>query len=839
VQTIRYAWRGLRRTPGFTLVAVLTLALGIGANTAFFGLVDAIVFRPTSIARLDHVFTITMKDPPAMTLVKELQPPDFRAIEASRPATVTAVAGVVGAARYPSLVQVPGRAEYVLIEVITGGYADVFGLHAQAGRWISPDDDRDGAQVAVISDRLWREWFGASPDVVGHATISSGSRRFTIVGVAPPGFRGVQTGLAPTEVWVPLGTSRSPQRSYGGTDLYGQYHVRPPGVQTFVKVQPGVATGQAVGDLRAVMTTQSKDPAAPTLALRPAREALRVDELVAMGVGTLAFSGLVLLAACANLANLLYARGTQRASEIAVRLSLGASTGDILRLFLAEATLIACVAAALGLALASAATHAFTAAFPTFRLAGNLGVTIDVSPDYRVFFYAFGAGAFAALVVGLVTAWRSSRVPVTQALASSATSSVVSSRRRGLPTTFVSVQITAAVLLLIGAGLFLENTRSALDRRVHYDTSLLTAARVDVPRIFSANYRAEASEVHVARAREFFDSLLARASQLPGIEHVALVDALPGGTAPAPNTGSGTGHLTAEEPPAGGRERPHRANSAWVYASPGLLETIGVPLRRGRDFWPSDARDTRPVAILSESAADALWPGEDPIGKHITCCELERQSITVVGVAADPVSSSDDSPLTRASNVVFLPASQGSNTEMLVVVRSAKPAAQVEPLRAAVRSLDDTAPVFDAGPVDEFLLAGVAVERAKRALTTTLGLLALGIAMLGVYAVVGYFVSRRTREFGLRLALGAAPRQIVKLVVDYSVHIILVGLLPGVLLASLGTRLVEHQLFGIMPNGITMWVVAPLLMLAAGVVAGFVPAHRAAGVDPNVTLREL
>jgi hypothetical protein len=273
--------------------------------------------------------------------------------------------------------------------------------------------------------------------------------------------------------------------------------------------------------------------------------------------------------------------------------------------------------------------------------------------------------------------------------------------------------------------------------------------------------------------------------------------------------------------------------------SPGFLQATGIRLLRGRDIQPADAYGAPLVAVLSRSAAEGLWPDEDPIGKRIGCCRQLYQTLTVVGVADDPVSSSDRSPWTRASNFVLLASAQTGNHERFIVVRAANPEGQVDAMRALIHGLDPRVPVFDAGPVDEFLLAGVAIARAQRVVTMSLGLLALGIATFGIYGVVGYFVSRRTREFGLRLALGATPRQVLKLVVDYAIHIILIGLLPAVLLASLGTRLFEHQLPGLMPNGITMWVVAPLIMLATGVLAGLVPARRASRVDPNVTLREL
>jgi hypothetical protein len=340
-----------------------------------------------------------------------------------------------------------------------------------------------------------------------------------------------------------------------------------------------------------------------------------------------------------------------------------------------------------------------------------------------------------------------------------------------------------------------------------------------------------------ARREAFFAELVRRARALPGVEAAALTDALPGGTSPAPYRMPGVLQITAGPEGAAGRLR--NLDASWISVSPGFPETMGSRLLRGRGIQPADAYGAPLVAVLSRSAAEGLWPGEDPIGRVITCCQLKGQTLTVVGVVDDPVSSSDVSRWTRHSNLVLLSSAQTGSDERFLVLRTANPEGQTAPLRALIHGLDPRVPVFDAGPVDEFLLAGVAVARAQRVVSATLGLLALGIATLGIYGVVAYFVSRRMREFGLRLALGATPRQILKLVVDYAVHIILIGLLPGVLLASLGTRLLEGQLAGLMPNGITMWVAAPIVVLASGVLAGLVPARRAARVDPNVMLREL
>ncbi len=843
VRDLRYAARQLRRTPGFTAAAVLTLALGIGANTALFSIVDALAFRPiAAVPPIDDVSVIATRDNQSLRVGLEVPFADLEALEAAPPASISAAAGVAFSGAY--LIKQPGRAEYVLSERISGQYARLFDLRAQVGRWLADEDNTGvaGRDVVVISDRLWREWFDARPDVAGREALNLNGTPHTVVGVATPDFHGVHGGLTGQvhggltgqfDLWVPLGHPPPPnpdrpswQQVYGAT--------------IFVKRRTGHTDSQMTGQVLGLLARQPPaQPAAKTrLELLPAHAAVNTSSLNTLTLGILAFSLLVFCAACANLANMLHARGAERAGEIAVRLSLGARPWRVLRLFMTEAALIAGAAAMFGLAMAIAATQAFGRMFPSFRVARELHVTLDLSPDYRVLLAAFGAGTLAALLVGLGTAWRSSRAPLQQALAGGS-AAVITRRGRGVRTLLVSVQITAAVLLLISAGLFLQNTSAPLRTNTAYDTSVLTSARVQ-PALPEQRPDTAAYDPSVVRPslriQLTFERILDAARHLPGIDSAVLASALPGGTLPPPR--SQPSGLVAEPPPDGLSGTPRRFDDSFIAVSPGFFAGIGLPILRGRGFLPGDNENAAPVAVLSETAAAGLWPHEDPIGKRVSCCGAPRGStpelthwITVVGVAADPVRP--------RSAFVFTPAAQHPQTEMLVVLRSTPGTGAVDALRAAVRSVDENAAVLDAAPVDEILLAGVATERAVRLLTGSLGLISLGIAVLGVYGVVAFFVSRRVREFGLRLALGATPRQVLRLVVDHAIHIVLVGLLPGVFLSSIGTRLFESSRIRIMPNGIDTWVEVPLLILAAGIVAALVPATRASRVDPNVALREL
>ncbi len=796
---------------------MLTLALGIATNTAIFAIVDELNFKPIANTNVDDVYTLWMSDRSVGRYSDEVQIADYETIRAYPPPGIVAVCAVTfgyGAGQ----LQIPGRAENALGLSVSGGYANVFRLRAQAGRWISDEDNQGvaGADVAVISDRLWREWFAARPEIAGVATITINRRFHRIVGVAQPGFLGDSV-----DYWRPMGHPVPLPAS----SMTLRLRKIQPGVQVSIRTSPGTAPVQIADALTAAISSRVPRPESPGGKVELVEAGRNtVDRLARTGYLILGFAALVFFAACANLGNMLYARTTEREGELAIRLALGATRAAIVRLLLAETVLICAAAATLGLAMAVVALRLFSDAFPALQVNYFQHVTLDLSLDWRTFAFAVGAGAAAAIFVGLASVWRSGRVSLLTRLAASSQAVVARTEGRTLRTLLVSIQITAAVVLLIASDIFIENTGRRFDERLLFDTSHLAAARLELPQ-----------EYDESRGPHFFDQLVARVRAFDGVEAAALADALPGGSAPSPRGGFAA--FTAEAPPRGVSGLPRRLDGSWIHASPGYVATLGLTLTRGRDLQPTDAAGSLPVVVITESVASGLWPGEDPIGKRIVCCR-EAHLRTVVGVVSDPVRSSIASPLTRPGNFVILPAAQKFEREMLIVLRSATPLAQIEPLRRAVVSLDESVPVFDAGLVERTQFAGPAAERASRVLAGSLGAIALAIAVLGVYAVVSYFVSRRRREFGLRLALGATRGQVVKLVVDYAIHMVLVGLLPGVLLASLGTRVFEAELtrlrmFG--PDGrltawssLTVWVAVPLLMLVAGVLAAYIPARRAA-----------
>ncbi|MEZ5319539.1 MAG: ABC transporter permease [Vicinamibacterales bacterium] len=842
---VRYAARQLWHTPGFTLTAVLTLALGIGATTTLFAVVNGAIFRLTDGFSVERVTRPGLMD--GLGTHYALAAPVARLREIER-AHSPAIVGVAGVSRQSLAVRRPGRVETLSAELVSGDYATVFEIRPAAGRWLTAEDDRDAAPVpvAVISHRIWREWFGARPEAVGSATIRIGRQDFTVIGVAEPAFNGLSGFFVRTDVWLPLASRVRPGDA-------GQQ--APSRVEVFVRWQRAVPPVDVAHALLEPMVSDATTAHLEQLRQSTVRWGLPLDErrtrirfelvqagealyitwAVQRGLAFLAIAALVLVAASANFANLLNARGTQRTGELAVRMSLGAGRGRILRLLTAESLLIAGAASGLGLLIAAAATRAFQAMFPALAILGGREMAIgDLALDGRVIAFSLGAGLLATAGVGTVAAWRASRAPLQSVVsAGGAAPGQTPGRGRWLRTTLVAVQVTVAVVLALASATFIEDVLYRLEQQglrgrvVHYDTSRVVAGQVALPRDLGADY-------NEPRGRQFFDRILPALARLPDVEAAGLADAIPGALGPA---APASDFLELADTPEGLAGFRQRAVTSYVRVSPGFLRVLDLPVLAGRDLRATDAYGAPLVAVITESAAEAAWPGQDPIGRQIQ--RRRGPPITIVGVTADPVTSADDSPWRRPSNVVYLPLAQSFTGRAYLVVRSSAPERQPDAMRAAVVAMDDRLALDEPATVASGALSRDTALRALMAVVTGLGAIALAIAMVGVYGVIAFFVSRRTREIGIRAALGATPRQILRMVIDEALHIVLVGLLCGVFVAAMVLRAVLAARAGIHPGGATSWIVVPVLLLACGILAGYLPARRAARIDPNVALREL
>jgi predicted permease len=783
----------------------MTLALAVGVNTALFSVVNALSFKPIPGVNVDRVSQIGYG-------WSSLTVGQLRQLERTPPQTIVAVAGA--RELWDTTVQVPGRAEQLSPYLISGSLSRVFGLTAQVGRWIEPEDDVEtSAGVVVISDRMWREWFGASREVIGRVTIHVNKQTFTVIGVALPEFRGLSPMAVKETIWLPLASAKRVDRLLSMPNQVADEQQ----TVSFVKARPEASAGAVQDSVQFVFPPRvgPGPPGRPRI-LIPAGDALRRSSLGGIESMLMIVAVLIFVAACANLTNMLFARGLRRAGEIGVRLTLGASAGRLFRLLFAEVAVISGLAVAAGFSIAGILTRLLASTLSDFRPSRyeTVRMVLDLSLDHRVLLFACAAGVIATALVGALTAWRTSRLPLLRTLASAGAAPNTTAQARGVRTALVSVQVTSALLMLLGAGFVHENVRRTLDatklssRRVDYDTAHLVTARLDL----------KLHDYTEPRGRDFYARLVRDLAHVPDVESAALADGVPGDAV--------NGTMFAAESRSGQVGISRRLNAKYSRVTPGFLATIGLTLRRGRDFSEHDTFGAPPVAIVSDSVAADLWPGEDAIGKRMLFGAVEW--LTVVGVVADP-----------AGPFAFVPFAQRYTPGMLVTVRSATPEAVVAPLQAAIRALDNDVAILDAAPAEATLLGWVRSVQATGVLVTSLGALALGIAMLGVYGVVSFFVSSRIREFGIRTALGATPGSIVRMVLDQAVHLLLVGLLPGVFIASVGSRIIENRIFKVMPNEISTWVGVPLIVLMTGLVAGYLPARRAARVDPNVALRDL
>ena len=838
---LQYAWRRLRRTPAFSLTAVLTLALGIGTATAVFGVVDALTFRPVAGVQLDGAYALAVR---GTQKNKRIEIPWSVARELHRRIAADGIRVAIQAGYWTAGVETGDRsAQSVSAASIGGDFADVYGLRAQHGRWLTADDDDNaaGSHAAVISDRLWRDWYGGRPEIVGQALMavrfSRDVVRVRVVGVAAPGVRGMMPQTNFTDLWISHAAVRDGFAGRPQIDTLAVHTiVRPPAQAAPVATAASVKT-----TLASVMPALDRDVTTVTLA--PIRLSLNPDSMSPLRLASLAVSLLVLAAACANLANMLLARGAHRAGEVAIRLALGANRIRIARIFVAEIALIAGSAAITAVVFAVIGLRVFGHAVPNMSVGPGVELTPDLTLNVRMLVYALLASAAASAIVGVIAAWRGSATRPGRMLAASSVTSSTAPRARVLRTGMVSIQITVALVLVMAAGLYLETMivklieRGIFGRRVNYDTSRVAAARIDLaPNGFSE-----------ARGRYVLDRMLAAVRRLPDVEAVAIASGLPGALHPL---AAREMYLVLDDTATALGGHPGRGAAEYLSVSPGFLATIGLPVRLGRDFQASDEYSSERVAILSQRAAEILWPDENPLGKRIagpsnqlptgnrwSSWAVAPPLMTVIGIVDEPVTPNQLGPYSAASQFVFVPFAQHYTPIASIVVRTSRPEALESPLRQTVRAIDPEVPLLDMNTVDSTVLAWIAPMRAATLLAGSLAALSLGIAALGVYGVISFFTSARTREFGIRLALGATPRQVTKLVLDDAVRLVLIGLLPGVFIASVGSRYVEARLFGIMPNSITNWVIVPIVVLVTGIVAAYLPARRASRADPTLTLR--
>jgi predicted permease len=808
-QDFRFALRGLIRQPGFTAVAITTLALGLGASAAIFSVFRAVLLAPLPYAEPDRrVMVWSRWTGFDKTWVSAAEVHDYRTRArqlASVAAWSTGQVNLTG----------NGDPERVGAGQVTANILDVLGATPLIGRGFQPGEDAtgDGAAVAIIGHGLWQRRFGGDPSIIGRL-IQIDGRSMEVIGVMPPGFR-LPTDFRedfaePSELWTPLVLDPDPDNR-GNHGLYAA-----------AVLTPGASAASANAELKAITTAFTREGLYPEAMRFEAIAVTFVDEILApvkpalllVGVATI----LLLLIACANVANLLLARAESRRKELALRTALGAGRLRLLRPLLAETTILSLAGAALGLVIAFGGTRllaeANVAAIPR---AGSADI------DLPVLGFSLALALLTALVCGLVPALRASQVDLADTLKDGAQNVTVGAGRQRTRSALVVAEMALAVVLLVSAGLALRSLWALRQVELGFDPERVLTLRVALPQV---GYE------EPAQVESFYQRLLERVRALPGVVAAGAVRSLPLAAT------IGDWGLDIE----GYVETPgNNAKGDWQVSTDGALEALGERLVAGRSFTAADRADTLPVALVNETMARKYWADGNPIGRRIRMGSPTRPWITVVGIVADQQHNGLGGLVKEKfyrPHAQFSQVTQFAPRGMTLVVKTAGEPMQALPaIRHALAGIDRSVPIAAARPMTDVVSGAIAAPRFTGWLLGLFAVTALTLAAIGIYGVLSYLVTQRTREIGIRVAVGAGPAEVLRLVVGRGLALALTGVAIGVVVALVASRVMESLLFGIEPRDPATFIGVPVVLTVVALVASIVPAIRAARVDPIVALR--
>jgi putative ABC transport system permease protein len=801
LQDFRYALRSLAGNPMFAAVVVLPLALGIGANTAIFTIVDAALIRSLPYRepdRLVHFFEV--KDDG--TNPHEASYPDFQDWRRAH----QFVEGVAAYSPYglAATLAAGGESERIVLAGATPGFFPLLGVQAALGRTFMNAEDQPGAApVALLSDGLWRRRFGANPSVIGQSILLN-SRPVSVVGVLPAVFHFAPVGQA--DVWLVAAPSPAQrERRY--------WHW----IQVVARLAPGATLAQVQAEMRGIAAgIVREDPkhAGTTIEVKTLHEVV-VGNVRPVLLVLLATITLVLLIACANVANLLLARSAARRKELAVRGSLGAGRGRIVQQLLTESLVLALLGGLLGIAVAHWGVKALVGAVPP-ALRGAMPFLDGLRLHWGMLAFTATLSIATGVLFGLAPALRMSKGDFRPALQAGRRTSAGGEHQRVRRLLLVS-EVAISLVLLIGAGLMMKSTARLLAVDPGFRPEQLLTMQVAVP---GTRYQTS------ALVNAFWERLLGRIDALPGVRAAGTVSLLPLGG------GGNTGTMRIPN-------RPETALHPWEVnvrtISRGYLAAMGVPLLAGRGFDTHDVPGAPQVAMINRKLARMAFPGEDPVGKQVEF-EWSGGPLRVVGVTADENTTSLD---TAISPVVYFPDTQGGSSVVNIVVRAAGiPTVLSRAIREEVRALDPEAAIYLVKTMDEVIADSPATftRRYPALLMTLFAAIALVMATVGTYGLVAYGVTRRTHEIGIRIALGAGNRDILRLIVGQGIALVLAGVAIGLAGALLFSRALAKLLFGVQPFDLPIFALVSAILLAAAILASYIPARRALRVPPAVAL---
>jgi predicted permease len=809
---LRYAVRQLLRSPGFTAVAVLSLSLGIAANTTIFSFVNVLLLRPPPVEAPEQLWQVWRQNPKAGSVLERYQPLSYPgyAYFRDRNRSFWALAAFDPETPFVSWNR-NGLGQAVQAQFVSGDFFAVCRTAMALGRAFGPQEDHQpGADpVAVVSHGFWQTGLGGDPQVVGR-TLSINGVSLTVVGVAPAGFTGLVAGLSP-DLWLPF--MMAPAALHDP-----EWHTRAGSMSLFGvgRLRPGVSAAQATADLSALTRQLERtDPVhhrdftaavfPSTMVPAPFRGFVGAFTAVLMGAVFL-----VLLIACANAANLMLARAVARRREIAVRSSIGASRWRLVRQLLTESVLLALLSGGLGLLLTSAALPMLLRLTPR-----TLPIRPEVSADIRVFAYTALLSLLTGILFGLVPAWQGTQVNPVSALKEETAAG--SPRRSRFVAVLIVGQFATCLVLLIAGGLCLRSLWNAQSVRLGFEVRDRVTAEVNLKEY---GYSAE----HVAQFNETFSR---RVAALPGVRSVALADYLP---LESRLLSLGYG-VEGHEPPA--REG---FNLQTFDVGPGYFSTMGTRLLQGREFGSYDRRGAAPVVIVNQALAERFWPGQDAVGRRLSEGGLPTgASYVIVGVVETGKYRSLGEP---PHPVVFRSRLQsGGPRSTFVVHLRGEVEGAVAGMRRVTQEIDPRLALLRLGTLEQHMALALFPARATGLLFSLFGAVAMLLAVSGLFGVMAYSVSQRTREIGIRLALGASRRAVLCMVVRYGIRLAGAGVLAGLIGAVAATRLLRSLLLGISPLDPVTFALVSLLLAAVAVLACLVPARRAAGIDPSQALR--
>jgi len=837
-EDVRYGLRILGRNPGFAAVAVLSLALGIGANTAIFSLIDVVMMKQLPVADPQHLMVLSDPSSSGVSIGSQggtrslFSYPEFEYFRDHNQVFSGVLAVESSSDRLEVSLEGAGdQTEEAQNKLVSGDYFKVLGVDALLGRTFTAEVDRTpGANpLAVISYAYWKRRFALDPTVLGRIVRVHGTA-FNIVGVAPQGFFGEEVGTAP-DLWMPLSMQRQviPGRYWISPDkaVYNKIEW----LQVIGRLKPGVTEKQAAAsinvDFQQLLTAQ----AGSGLTEQERRNAL--DQKIELSGGSkgtsslrdqfsqpllvlMALVGLVLLIACTNVANLLLARATARQKEIGVRLALGAGRRRLIQQLLTESVLLAALGGALGLALAQWGDQLL------MRLVARRDqvIPLDLHPDLGILGFTLAVALLTGVLFGIVPAFRATRLDLAPTLKESARGTTGGGRAAGwLGKGLVSAQVAMSLLLLIGAGLFVRSLRKLLTVNLGYNPDKLVLLRIDpVP----AGY-------HDAAAAQLYQTLLDRIRALPGVRAATIS-----------KNGLFSHSESADEISINGftPKKGQEMHARWDEVGPNYATAVGIPVLLGRDLGPQDSGNAPRVCLINRTMARYYFGDESPIGRIVTDEYPDsRVSFQVVGVVGDAKYNSLREETPRRFYAPFFHPIEPVGQANFMVRTFADPSAVAGSLRREVQSVDRAIAIHGVHTMGELVDDSVVRDRLIATLSAFFGALALLLASIGLYGVMSYAVARRTSEIGIRMALGARRLDVVGMVLRETMLMVAVGVAAGMPLALATSRFVSSRLYGLSSNDPLSIVAATLVLLAVAVLAGTLPAHRASRVDPTTALR--